>query len=149
MLKLFIAVVCLILTGRTFAMDNSALVIKKKEAQFSAESPFCGALSIVSTFKDNPKMDVARFTDIRKTKAHFHKNFEEIYMVVDGWLDLEFYEPQTGKRTSERLEADEMAMIGAGIHHRILDSSEKNRLYVFCLPGFNPEDETPSDILND
>lgn len=136
--------------GAAFTMDlSTGVVIKKKENQIAAQSPFCGNLTLVSTPADSPKMDMALFYDIKKTKGHFHQNFEEVYLVVDGWLELEFYEPHTERKTEVRLEADEMVMIRPGVHHRIVNSSEKNRLYVMCLPGFNHADEIASDILVD
>lgn len=131
-------------------MENTAnqeLVIKKKKDHIEVQSPFCGRIIVVSTPQDNPKVDIALAINIRPTTAHFHERFEETYMVLDGWLVLQLFDPKTEQISTVKLEANELAMIPKGMHHRIVEASEENRLQVICVPGFNAADEHPSDRI--
>jgi mannose-6-phosphate isomerase-like protein (cupin superfamily) len=126
---------------------SEQIIIKKKEHHIQVASPFCGQLLVVSTPSDNPKVDMAIAIDIKPTQAHFHKNFQEIYVVLDGELTLELYDPKTDKISKVTLQANELVMIPPGVHHGIVEASKHNRLQVLCVPGFDPEDEHKSDKL--
>lgn len=85
--------------------------------------------------------------DIKPTKAHFHLGFEEIYFVMDGILMVEFYDPAEDKISLLELGANELMVFTPGVHHRVVSASEKNRLCVISLPGFDPRDEHLSDKI--
>jgi hypothetical protein len=55
------------------------------------------------------------------------------------------YDPGVEKFSEHLLEPHELMVIAPGIHHKVMCASEKNRISVICLPGFDPNDEHMSD----
>lgn len=78
--------------------------------------------------------------DIKPTTSHFHKTFDEIYFVLDGELELEFYDPTADKTWTEKLSTNELVVVSKGIHHKVIRASERNRLCVLSAPPFHADD---------
>jgi len=109
-------------------------------------TPTCGEIrEILSGNEYSPNIAIA--LDIRPTKAHVHRGFDEIYFVLDGHLKIRLYDPVGDRRTELRLAANELCVITRGIHHRIIEASGKNRLCVITIPRFNAGDEQLSDRI--
>jgi mannose-6-phosphate isomerase-like protein (cupin superfamily) len=123
------------------------MLTKKLADHFVIHSPFCGEIREIITGKDNDKLGIAIAVDIKPTTAHYHKTFDEIYFVLDGELELEFYDPALEKTWSEVLSANELIVVSKGIHHKVVRSSGHNRLCVVSVPPFHADDENPSDRI--
>lgn len=123
------------------------MILIKKDNDISRKtSSFCGEyLELLSAGEYQP--DIVIFKDIKETKAHFHKAFDEIYLVIDGEIEVETHEigAETSKKTT--LKPNEMILIGQGVHHKISRSSDKNRLCVISKPCYNPNDIYPSEHI--
>jgi mannose-6-phosphate isomerase-like protein (cupin superfamily) len=90
-------------------------------------------------------LNVAVCPNIRPTIGHFHPEFDEIYFVLDGWIELKTYDPSTDSYAEQRLGSEELVLIPAGVHHKVTASADVNRLCVLMIPGFRGE--VPSDKL--
>jgi mannose-6-phosphate isomerase-like protein (cupin superfamily) len=123
------------------------MLTKKLADHFVIHSPFCGEIREIITGKDYDKLGIAIAVDIKPTTAHYHKTFDEIYFVLDGELELEFYDPALEKTWSEVLSANELIVVSKGIHHKVVRSSGHNRLCVVSVPPFHADDENPSDRI--
>lgn len=123
------------------------MIVKKLEDHIVNTSPTCGIIRGILGAADYPSVNVAIAIDIQPTTAHFHESFDEIYFVLDGELELALYDPKTDSRTSVTLGPNELCVITRGIHHVVVKATEHNRLCALTIPGFNPEDENPSDKL--
>lgn len=123
------------------------MLTKKLADHLVIHSQVCGEIREILTGDDYDKLGVAIAMDIKPTTAHYHKSFDEIYFVLDGDLVLEFYDPGDGKIWTERLSANELSVVSKGIHHRVVESSERNRLCVISAPPFHSDDENPSDKI--
>jgi mannose-6-phosphate isomerase-like protein (cupin superfamily) len=122
------------------------MIMKLKKDHVSVVTPFCGELlEILSGPEFSPNIAIA--LDIRATTAHYHTGFEEVYFVLDGNLVLQLYDPASGESTEQRLEANELCVIAKGVHHKITQSSGKNRLCVLTIPRFDAGDEHPSTVI--
>jgi len=108
-------------------------------------SPVCGEIIEILRSRDYHKLDIAMVINSKPILAHFHQNFEEIYLVLDGSITLGLYDPNTDKFSEHILLAHELMVIAPGIHHKVMSASEQNRILVICLPGFDPNDEHLSD----
>lgn len=124
-------------------------MIKHSKDHLIKISPVCGKLFEILTNRDNPDIDIAMVYDIQPTTAHYHLGFQEIYLVLDGMVHLELYNPESDLVSNTTLGPNELIVFKPGIHHRVIDASEKNRLCVISLPGFNPADEHVSDKMQD
>lgn len=120
------------------------MLTKKLADHIIIHSPFCGEIREIITGNEYDKLGIAIAVDIKPTTAHYHKSFDEIYFVLDGELELEFYDPENEKIWREELSANELTVVSKGIHHRVLRSSERNRLCVISSPPFHADDENPS-----
>jgi mannose-6-phosphate isomerase-like protein (cupin superfamily) len=108
------------------------------------QSPMCGEIrEILIDTEYSP--NVAIVMDILPTKAHYHESFDEIYFVLDGYIQLQIYDPDTGKVTEQTLSANELCVISKGIHHGITESSTENRLCVISVPQYKASDQHSSD----
>jgi mannose-6-phosphate isomerase-like protein (cupin superfamily) len=123
------------------------MIVRKTADQVINHSPTCGEIHEILIGGDYPHLNIAVAQDIRPTRAHFHKGFDEIYFVLDGTMRLGLYDPATGKTSEVELSANELCVISRGVHHVIRESSGSNRLCVITVPGFDPADEHPSDRL--
>jgi mannose-6-phosphate isomerase-like protein (cupin superfamily) len=120
------------------------MLTKKLADHIIVHSPFCGEIREIIAGSDYDKLGVAVAIDIKPTTAHFHKTFDEIYFVLDGELELEFYDPESGRIWTESLSANELTIVSKGVHHKVLKASEKNSLCVISVPPFHADDENPS-----
>jgi mannose-6-phosphate isomerase-like protein (cupin superfamily) len=84
------------------------------------ETETCGQIRELLSGGEQPGLDLALALDIRPTKAHFHKMFDEIYLVLDGVLTLQTYDPSTGSRKNYELQANELCVVTRGVHHQII-----------------------------
>ena len=110
------------------------------------QSPTCGEIREILHGGDwSP--NVALAIDIDRTTAHWHATFDEIYFVLDGWLELQLYDPATDTRRTQVLAANELCVITRGVHHQVTNSSPQNRLCVITTPRFDPADEVISEEL--
>jgi mannose-6-phosphate isomerase-like protein (cupin superfamily) len=122
-------------------------MLRKQKHHIAKSSPFCGEIIEILSSRDYSRADIAMVVNIKPTHAHFHKNFEEIYLVIDGNIALSLYDPQKNETCEVMLEPHELFVIAPGIHHKVTASSGENRLCVICLPGFDAIDEHVSSML--
>jgi mannose-6-phosphate isomerase-like protein (cupin superfamily) len=111
------------------------------------QSPWCGEIREILTGAVYRPLSVAIALDIKPTKAHYHRGFDEIYFVLDGSLRLQLHDPVTERTWTETLNANELLVISKGLHHKVMEASAANRLCVICSPPFDPQDETSSDRI--
>lgn len=123
------------------------MIVKLLKDHVVKESPTCGELREILIGNDYPFLNIAVAQDIKPTKAHYHQQFEEIYFVLDGWMNLELFDPATQKIWTQRLAANELCVIGKGIHHKLTEACDSNRLCVITVPRFNEADEHFSDKI--
>jgi mannose-6-phosphate isomerase-like protein (cupin superfamily) len=121
------------------------MIIKKRTDHISSETKCCGNLSEILTKRDDKFVGVAIAVNIQPTLPHFHMSFDEIYLVLDGMITLDLYDPNHQTYLACDLGANELCIITRGIHHRISKSSNTNRLCVITNPAFQADDEHPSD----
>ncbi len=50
-------------------------------------------------------------------------------------MNLELFDPATQKIWTQRLRANELCVIGKGIHHKLTEASDSNRLCVITFQG--------------
>jgi mannose-6-phosphate isomerase-like protein (cupin superfamily) len=122
------------------------MIIKKTKDHFVKMNPLCGEIREILRDEYEP-MSIAIAMDIGPTTAHYHESFDEIYFMLDGTMTLKIYNPQADSDQIEKLGENELCVITKGVHHKIEDSSDKNRLCAICCPPFNPEDEHVSDKI--
>jgi len=120
------------------------MLTKKLGDHIVVHSPFCGEIREIITGGDYDKLGIAVAIDIKPTTAHYPKTFDEIYFVLDGELELEFYDPAEEKTWSAVLTANELTVVSKGVHHKVVRASEHNRLCVVSAPPFHEDDENPS-----
>lgn len=123
------------------------MIIRKLHDHVVVQSPLCGEIREILRSGDYPAASLAVAVDIRPTEAHYHSGFDEIYFVLDGSITLRFYDPSEDRSWTESLCANELCLINKGVHHKIIESSETNRLCAICVPAFDHEDEYASDQL--
>lgn len=123
------------------------MLIKRVQDHQVNISPTCGEIHEILGPADDHEVNIAVAFDIKSTHAHYHREFTEIYFVLEGSIQLKLYDPATEKISTESLQANELIVLTPGVHHQIIASSEKNRLCVITTPHFNPEDEHLSDKL--
>ena len=123
------------------------MIVKQFKDHTKVDSKYCGQLRDILTDADHLELSIAIAVNIEKTEAHYHNDFEEIYFVLDGTILIELFEPKTDKKWTEQLSENELCVITKGIHHRIQDYSENNRLCIICVPPFNEKDEHLSDKI--
>lgn len=93
------------------------------------------------------EMGLAIAVDLIPMAAHYHKTFDEIYYVLEGEMDFEFYDPVTDKAWTEDSHMNDTLVVSKGVHHKVIKASPENRLLVISIPPYHPDDETPSDII--
>jgi mannose-6-phosphate isomerase-like protein (cupin superfamily) len=122
------------------------MILKLLADHVVKQSPTCGEIREILHGGDwSP--NVALAIDIGSTNAHWHATFDEIYFVLDGWLELQLYDPANDARTTQILTANELCVITRGVHHQVINSSPHNRLCVITTPQFEIGDEILSDRL--
>ncbi len=122
------------------------MILKHLADHVIKQSPTCGAIHEVLRGKEySPNIAIA--FDIGVTTPHYHQTFDEIYFLIEGWIDLRLFDPATNAISNHHLEANELCVITKGIHHQVTSASPKNRLAVITVPRFDPTDEHVSDQL--
>ena len=117
------------------------MFVKKFDDQPVKTSPTCGELRELIKGGDYQPLGVAIALDIKPTIAHYHEGFDEIYFVLDGEIKLELYDPKENKIWTEHLGPNDLCVITKGIHHKITEATESNRLCVISAPPFRIDDE--------
>lgn len=123
------------------------MLVKKVQDQVLISSPICGEIKEIIRGNDYAPLGLAVAIDIRPTQGHYHTTFDEIYFVLDGKLTLKLFDPISNDIWTEKLEANELIVISKGVHHRVIDSSDKNRLCVISVPPFHLDDEHDSNQI--
>jgi mannose-6-phosphate isomerase-like protein (cupin superfamily) len=123
------------------------MIVKLLKDQYVEQSPTCGEVHEMLGGNEYPWLNVAVALNIQPTRAHYHLGFDEIYFVLDGQLQLKFFDPTDQRTWSQTLGADELCVISKGVHHVITEASANNRLCVITVPRFDPADEHLSDRL--
>ena len=121
--------------------------VKKLSDHNIVNTPTCGEIREILRGGEFKGLDLAIASNIGVTKAHFHRNFDEVYFVLDGSLTLQTFEPSTGKRMEQTILANELCVIPRGTHHKISAASGVNRLCVLSVPQWSAKDEHLSDAL--
>jgi mannose-6-phosphate isomerase-like protein (cupin superfamily) len=121
--------------------------IKLKNDHKIIQTDTCGQIREILSGGEHPNLDLAIAIDIHPTKAHFHKSFDEIYFVLDGSMTLKTFDPLNGNLEEQQLQANELCLIPKGVHHKITQCSEKNRLCIISTPRWVAEDENSSDLI--
>jgi mannose-6-phosphate isomerase-like protein (cupin superfamily) len=111
------------------------------------KSPMCGDLVEILT-DGGSAPDVAVLVDVTSTQPHYHRTFDEVYFVLDGALNLRLFNPHTDRVTEHVLREHELCVIPRGVHHEITSASIRNRLCVLTMPGYNKDDQIPSDVMS-
>lgn len=115
------------------------VLVKKVKDHVKIDTGTCGVLREVLGLDAGLPLTIVIAEDMGPTKAHYHKDFTEIYFVLDGTLQLKLLDPATGKTWEETISANELCAIGKGIHHVVTGATPKNRLCVIAAPGFTGE----------
>lgn len=123
------------------------MLIRKVADHQVKQSPWCGEIREILSASAYQPLSIAIALDIKPTKAHFHRSFDEIYFVLDGSLTLRLHDPVTEKTWTESVTTNELVVISKGVHHGVVEASAGNRLCVICTPPFDPSDETTSDRI--
>lgn len=85
--------------------------------------------------------------DLEQMKAHYHNTFDEIYYMLEGSIDLKFYDPDNDKTWTDHMEKGDTLVIPKGLHHGITSASAENKLMVMSIPPWHADDENPSDEI--
>jgi mannose-6-phosphate isomerase-like protein (cupin superfamily) len=127
-------------------MKTKQKMITRLKNDHVIKQTLCGEIhEILLGTEYTPNIAIA--LNIGPTTAHYHKEIDEIYFVLDGDILLKLYNPETGEYTDQKLSANELCLITKGIHHKIIESSKENRLCVISIPYFNGDDEYISEKL--
>ena len=116
-----------------------AYIVKKVTDQVLIKSDSCGALRELIGIGDKVGLTLVIAENIKPTKGHYHRDFTEIYQVLDGSIDLKLYDPAAGVYWKESLKPNELCIIKPLVHHAITSSSPANRISVIAVPGFTGE----------
>lgn len=123
------------------------MLIKKVVDHNVIVTPTCGVIREILRAGELDNFDLAVSIDIKPTSAHFHNKTSEVYFVLDGKITLEIFDPIKQERSQHELEANELAVITPGLHHRISAASTQNRLCVISSPRWQADDEHLSKML--
>lgn len=122
---------------------TTCMIVKHAADHAVKQSPTCGRiLEILHGGEWSP--NIAMALNLRPTVAHWHATFEEIYLVLDGSLDLRLLDPATSERRTVTLAANELCVIPRGTHHQVIAATPENRLCVITTPRFDASDEVVS-----
>jgi mannose-6-phosphate isomerase-like protein (cupin superfamily) len=93
------------------------------------------------------KIGLAVGVDLFEMEAHYHKLFDEVFYVLEGNMDCEFYDPDKDKTWTEELSQGDTLVVPKGTHHKVTNASPKNRLMVISIPPWHADDVNPSDKI--
>lgn len=123
------------------------MLIKHLSDHTVVNSPTCGTVREILKKAEYAPLGVAICLDIQSTQGHYHNSFDEIYFVLDGEITLQIYNPVNKESSTYQLKANELCVVTKGLHHKVIDTSEKNRLCVISSPPFHADDEHLSGII--
>lgn len=123
------------------------MIVKLLRDHRLKHSETCGELVEVLTRSDYPGAALALARDLKPTQGHYHQTFDEIYLVLEGFINLKISDPARDNTLVQFLSARELAVIPRGVHHQVLAASTRNRLCIISVPAFDPADEHLSAIL--
>lgn len=123
---------------------RTPVILKHISDQHIVNSPTCGKVHEILRIGEYDPLGIAIAINIKPTQGHFHLTFDEIYFVLDGYVILEIYDPRTEEKAVYDIKENELCVITKGVHHKIIDASENNRLCVISAPPFHRDDELPS-----
>ena len=126
---------------------DSRIVIKRMSDHNVVDSHICGVIREVLIGNDYNFLNLAISIDIGITQAHFHEKFDEIYFVLDGNIKLLLYEPENQRTWTEDLGENELCVIPALVHHKIIEVSPRNRVCFITIPQFNENDQHISEVI--
>lgn len=111
------------------------------------DSHICGVIREVLIGNDYNFLNLAISIDIGITQAHFHEQFDEIYFVLDGNIKLLLYEAESRRTWTQDLGENELCVIPAFVHHKIIEASQKNRVCFITIPQFDEKDQHISEVI--
>jgi mannose-6-phosphate isomerase-like protein (cupin superfamily) len=123
------------------------MIVKLLKDHIVKQSPTCGELREILIGDEYPFLNIAVADNLKPTKAHFHREFDEVYFVLDGYIGPKLYDPKTDRIWTEYLGANELCVISKGVHHEVTEASDTNKLCVISVPQFHSGDETLSDKI--
>jgi len=123
------------------------MIVKLLKDHIVKQSPTCGELREILIGDEYPFLNIAVADNIKPTRAHFHKEFDEVYFVLDGYIGLKLYDPTSERIWTEFLGANELCVISKGVHREVTEASDTNKLCVISVPRFHSGDETLSDKI--
>jgi mannose-6-phosphate isomerase-like protein (cupin superfamily) len=123
------------------------MLVKRFHEHNVVDSHICGEIREIIKGPEYPHANVALSINIRPTVAHYHRDFDEIYFLLDGRLTLRFHDPSQGRTWDESLTENELVVIPKGIHHKVIEVSEKNRLCLITIPRFLDADQIESEVI--
>jgi mannose-6-phosphate isomerase-like protein (cupin superfamily) len=102
------------------------------------ESSTCGKLIQLLNSHEAPS-SIITIENIKPTTNHAHKISTEIYWLEQGNINMEV---STDKEINNvMLESGSILVIHPGEFHRIVSSSDINKLIVISTPSWSPNDE--------
>jgi mannose-6-phosphate isomerase-like protein (cupin superfamily) len=122
------------------------MIVKHVSDHLVKNSPTCGEIrEILRGEEFSPNIALA--INIGITTAHYHLTFDEIYLVLDGFLRFGLFDPSTEEKSEVVLGPGELCVITKGIHHKVIEAASPNRLCIITTPHFQLTDEHISDRL--
>jgi len=122
------------------------LIVRKAGDHVVKATPY-GEVREVLRGDDYAALTLAVVLNARPSGAHYHQTFDEIYLLLDGSLTVRFHDPTTEQTWEESLNANEVCVITKGIHYRITQASDRNRLCAIAIPRYDPADDLVSESL--
>ena len=123
------------------------MIVKRISDHNVVDSHICGVIREVLIGNEYSFLNLAISTDIGITQAHFHEKFDEIYFVLDGNIKLLLHDVESQRTWTEDLAENELCVIPALVHHKIIEASQKNRVCFITIPQFNDADQHVSEII--
>ena len=71
------------------------MIVKLQKDMLRQQTVTCGEVDMILGTSDYDKLNVAVCPNIKPTIGHYHPEFDEIYFVLDGWIEVETYDPAT------------------------------------------------------
>lgn len=113
------------------------MILKTKEEQLKFKSPVCGYLIDIVKDKD---FGIVKAENIKITGKHYHKKTTEAYYLISGNIDIEIKEKDKKEKLVE-LKAGDVLVVQPFDIHKIVKVSNKNVLFIICVPDFRQSDE--------
>lgn len=123
------------------------MIKKKPEDHILHSCPYAREMREILKVSEYDKIGLAVGVDLFQMEAHYHKSFDEIFYVLEGNMDCEFYDPDEDKTWTAELSQGDTLVVPKGVHHKVIKASPKNRLLVISIPPYHADDEIPSDKI--